>query len=114
MMTALNLSKEEDLTHILQDLDNNDMNDMESLEEIDKWCQNINFDEDICDGSQNKENKSPKKISPKKAEPVLLPFCSNEKKSPIKKSPRKCSVKPPLTHIPEPISDDELDMVNLS
>ena len=27
MVTALNLSKEEDLTHILQDIDTNDMND---------------------------------------------------------------------------------------
>ena len=108
MMTALNLSKDEDLRHILEDLDKNDMSHMESLDEIDKLCQDINFDEDICDGSQKKENKSPKKISPKKAEPVLLPFTSNEKKS-----PRKCSVKPPLTHIPEPMSDDELDMVNL-
>ena len=108
MMIALNLSKDEDLTHILEDLDKNDISNMESLEEIDKLCQDINFDEDICEGSQKQENKSPKKISPKKAEPFLLPFTPNEKKS-----PRKCSVKPPLTHIPEPISDDELDMVNL-
>ena len=72
----------------------NDMSDMQSLEEIDKLCQNINFDEDICDGSQNEKNKSPKKISPEKAEPVLLPFTSNEKKS-----PRKCSVKHPLIYL---------------
>ena len=32
------------------------MNDMESLEEIDKLCQNINFDEDICDGFTRKIN----------------------------------------------------------
>ena len=52
MMTALNLSKDEDLTHILEDLDKNDMSNMESLEEIDKLCQDINFDEDISEGSQ--------------------------------------------------------------
>ena len=45
------------ITHILEDLNKNDMSNMESLEEIDKLCQDINFDEDICDGSQNKENK---------------------------------------------------------
>ena len=73
MKKALNLSEEEDLRNLLNELEKDDMDEMESLENIDKLCQDINFDEEIFDTS-NKENKYPRKKknnSPKKTEPIL-------------------------------------------
>ena len=110
MKKALNLSEEEDLKNLLNELGKDDMDDMESMENIDRLCQDINFDEEIFDTS-NKENKSPKKKkknSPKKTEPIVQPFTSTEKKSPSKYTSR-----PPLTHIAEPISDEEVEKVNI-
>ena len=45
--------------------------------------------------------------SPKKTEPIV-PFTSTKKKSPSKYTSR-----PPLTHIAEPISDEEVEKVNI-
>ena len=73
MLDALNLSSSQEMKDLMSNLDE-DMICETDDEHYKKLCENINFEEDI-------DEFSPKK---KKQEPILIPFMSNEKKSPQK------------------------------